>query len=205
MTNVNWKSAAITISVVAGLLTIWFLVEDNKKKRKIAELQKEIAENENLNNEIKRMLKNLINNNKDIDPKIANELGHIASLIEIKQETKAIATLAKIIENLLKELYKGDKDIKEKANLKGHKQPTFDDYLEHAKVKGIITTEDFHLLSVMKIIRNQEAHENDVKKEKSRVVASLIVGFGIILGLCKLVKQKKSAKIVMETVENETE
>jgi len=42
----------------------------------------------------------------------------------------------------------------------------------------------------MKSIRNEEAHELDVKKEKSRVLASFICGFGVVLGLSKRLKKQ---------------
>jgi hypothetical protein len=198
--NLNWKTVAITLGAVAGIIIIWLLVEDEKKRKKLIELQREIDENENFNIEVKNRLKELIQNNKEIDPKISNELGHIAALIEIQQETKAIATLAKIIENLLKELYKGDSTLKDKVRQKNRKNITFEDYLDYAKEKGVISKEDYHLLAVMKIIRNEESHELDIKKEKSRVIASFIAGFGIILGLCQLIKIKTSTAIVQNTV-----
>jgi C4-dicarboxylate-specific signal transduction histidine kinase len=88
--NLNWKTIAITLSAVAGILIIWLLVEDEKKRKKLIELQREIDENENFNIEVKKRLKELIQNNKEIDPKISNELGHIAALMEIQQETKAL-------------------------------------------------------------------------------------------------------------------
>lgn len=82
---------------------------------KIKVLEKEIDENKNLNKEIKQKLKELIENNKDIDPEIANELGQIAALIEIKQDTKAILSLVKIIENLLHKIYEPDVRLNQTA------------------------------------------------------------------------------------------
>lgn len=96
-------------------------------------MKKEIEENENLTAEIKKQLRELIQNNSEIDPKIANELGHISALLEIKQDTSAVFKLTKIIENLLKELYKGEEKIKEIAKLNKRSKPAFADYLEHAK------------------------------------------------------------------------
>ena len=183
------------ISVVIGFIIIWLLIDNDKKKWKIIALQNEINENENLTKEIKARLTELIKNNSEIDPKIANELEQILALLKIKQDTSAILKLAKIIENLLKELFKGDPELNELVQKNGRKSPVFADYLDHAKNKGIVSKEDFHLLSVMKIIRNEEAHELDIKKEKSRIIAAFISGLGLILALCRLLK-KKSIKIV---------
>ncbi len=187
----------ITIAVAACILILWLFYENDKKKKKIKELQNEIDENQNLTKEIRERLTGLIQNNKEVDPDIANELGHIVALLEIKQDTTAVLKLAKIIEKLLKELYSKDTDLKELAKQNGRKSPTFADYLEFAKIKKVISAEDFHLLSVLKIIRNEEAHELDIHKEKSRVFAAFISGLGLVLNLCRLLK-KKTIKIAEE-------
>lgn len=178
------------LAVITGIVIIWLLADNERKKQKLLELEREIAENENLNLEIKKRLTELIQNNQEVEPKVANELSQIAALLDIKQDTTAIVKLAKIIENLLKELYKGNPALKEVASKNGRKSAVFTDYLECAKNERLITTEDWHLLSVMKIIRNEEAHELDIKKEKSKVFAAFISGVGIILGLCRTLKKK---------------
>src|SRR5579875_3372328 len=164
------------LAVITGIVIIWLLADNERKKQKLLELEREIAENENLNLEIKKRLTELIQNNQEVEPKVANELSQIAALLDIKQDTTAIVKLAKIIENLLKELYKGNPALKEVASKNGRKSAVFTDYLECAKNERLITTEDWHLLSVMKIIRNEEAHELDIKKEKSKVFAAFISG-----------------------------
>lgn len=185
------------VAAAAGILIIWLLYENNKKNKKIKELQEEIDENQNLNKEIRERLTALIQNNKEVDPKVANELGHIVALLEIKQDTSAVLKLAKIIENLLKELYSKDNDLKELAKKNGRKSASFADYLEFAKIKKVISLEDYHLLSILKIIRNEEAHELDIHKEKSRVFAAFISGLGLVLGLCRLLNRKSvESKIV---------
>lgn len=183
----------VILAVVTGVVIAFLLIEDKKKKEKIKELEKEIAENENLNLEIKKRLTELIHNNQEVEPQIASELAQITALLDIKQDTTAILKLAKIIENLLKKIYKGKSEIKDIAKKHGRKNPAFADYLECAKDEKLITTEDWHLLSVMKIIRNEEAHEMDIKKEKSKIFAALISGISLILGLCKILKKKTLA------------
>jgi len=186
----NSKSLIPYLAIIAGVVILWLLSENEKKNKLISNLRKTIDENESLTNEIKRKLNELIANNKDIEPRIANELSQIASLVAIKQDATAVLKLAKIIENLLIELYKKDNELKDKVKTSGRKKVVFADYLEHAKEKGIINAEDFHLLSVMKIIRNEEAHLLDVKKEKSRLSAIFISGMGFILVLCRILKKK---------------
>lgn len=178
------------LAIAAGFIIIWLLIDNDKKKKKIIELKSEIDENENLTVEIKRQLTDLIQNNKEVDPKLSSELGQIVGLLEIKQDATAVLKLAKIIENLLKELYKDDAELKELAKTKGRKSPVFADYLEHARNKEIFSSEDYHLLSILKIIRNEEAHELDIRKEKSRIIAVFISGLGLVLGLCRLLNKK---------------
>jgi hypothetical protein len=180
----------VAIAVIAGVVITWLLIDNKLKQLRILDLQKVIEDNENLSKEIKLKLTELIQNNKDIDPKIANELGQIVALLEIKQNTTAISKLAKIIENLLKELYKEEKSLLEITQKNGRKKPVFADYLECAKEKNIISAEDFHLLLVLKIIRNEEAHDLDVHKEKSRLIAAFIAGLSIVLSLCRLLNKK---------------
>lgn len=185
MTKTNFNTV---LGIVAGLLIFWLFLDRDNKNKKIIALEKEINENENLNKKIKNQLKELIENNPEIDPSVSNELGQIAALIEIKQEIKALMALAKIIENLLKQLYKGDEKLKEIANENKRKNPSFADYLELARLNGIISSEDYHLISVLKIIRNEEAHELNVKKEQSRIIVTFITGFATILTLTKMIK-----------------
>lgn len=184
---------AIAIAVVGAILGTYFYLENKKNKARIAELEKEVEDNKTLDNEIKLKLKHIIETNTDIDPTISFELGEIAKLIEHKHETKAVLAMAKIIENLLHELYKDDKDLKEKVKSKNRKSATFDDYLEHAQLKGIISKEDYHLLSAMKIMRNKEAHELAVKQKNdtTKIMGSFLVGFTTILSLWKLVRKNK--------------
>jgi hypothetical protein len=176
------------LGIVAGLLIFWLFLDRDNKNKKIKALENEINENENLNKKIKSQLKELIENNPEIDPSVSNELGQIAALIEIKQETKALMALAKIIENLLKQLYKGDEKLKEIAAENKRKNPSFADYIELARLNGIISSEDYHLISVLKIIRNEEAHELNVQKEQSRIIVTFITGFATILTLTKMMK-----------------
>jgi len=185
MTKTNLNTV---LGIVAGLLIFWLFLDRDNKNKKIITLEKEINENENLNKKIKNQLKELIENNPEIDSSVSNELGQIAALIEIKQETKALMALAKIIENLLKQLYKGDEKLKEIATENKRKNPSFADYLELARLNGIISSEDYHLISVLKIIRNEEAHELNVQKEQSRIIVTFITGFATILTLTKMIK-----------------
>jgi hypothetical protein len=187
MTKSNFGTV---LAFVAGVLITYLIIDSIKKSNVISDLQKQIDENEDLNKEIKSKLTELIQNNKDVYPDVANELAQIVALLEVKQDNSAILKLTKVIENLLKTLYKGDSELKDLAKHYGRKSPVFADYLEHAKNKNVITTEDFHLLSLMKSMRNDEAHELAVHKHKSKIFAAFIAGIGLVLGLCQMLNRK---------------
>lgn len=188
----NEKTSKILLAV-GTIVIVSLLFLNQKKNNEIKDLREFIDNERQLNQEIKKRLLELLENNKDIDPEIVNELTSIASLLEIKQETKALLSLAKIIEKLLKELYKKDQAFKEK-----YKRPTFSDYLEFAKINRIISADDFHLLEVLRLIRNQEAHELNVKKEHSKIAASFITGIAFVLTLTDIIKEKSTASHLIE-------
>jgi len=178
------KSDAILLAVAVILIVaLLFLIQG--KNVEIDQLRAEIDRNRRLNRDVRQRLKDLLLSSQDIDPQVAQELMQISALLEIKQETKAILSLAKIIEKLLKQLYKDDPELLSKT-----KNPSFADYLQYAKDKNVISAEDFHLISVLRIIRNEEAHELNVKKDQSRTAAAFVAGFSFVLTLSRLVRGK---------------
>jgi len=177
-------------AVAAGLLILWLLYQLQQKTSKITELMKEIQENKYINEDVKKRLKELVQSNRDLDPDVANELLQISALIEIKQESKAIAGLAKIIENLLKRLYKDDPEFKERITQLKKTTPSFSDYIDYAKDKNVISPEDYHLVSVLRLIRNEESHELNVVKDPSHIIASFFAGIAVIITLTKLIRQR---------------
>jgi hypothetical protein len=186
MTKKEW----IGLSVLAGFVILWLIFDREKLKLKLADLKKEIEDSDNLSAEIKKRLTELVANNKDIDLEISNELSQIAALIEIKQETKAILSMVKIVETLLVRIYNDDTRLLETAKKNNRKRPAFMDFLELALVDKVISKEDYHLISVAKIIRDEEAHDLNVEKEKTRILSSFLSCIAIIFTLCKIVKSK---------------
>jgi len=177
-------------AVAAGLLILWLLYQLQQKTSKITELMKEIQENKYINEDVKKRLKELVQSNRDLDPDVANELLQISALIEIKQESKAIAGLAKIIENLLKRLYQDDPEFKDRITRLKKTTPSFSDYIDYAKDKNVISPEDYHLVSVLRLIRNEESHELNVVKDPSHIIASFFAGIAVIITLTKLIRQR---------------
>lgn len=117
----------LVIGVAVAIIILWLLGQISIRDKKILNLEKEIENHRNLNSEIKKKLKGLIENNKDIDPDIANELAKISALLEIKQDSKAILSLVKIIENLLNKLYDSDTRLNLIASKNMRTRPSFMD------------------------------------------------------------------------------
>jgi hypothetical protein len=158
--------------------------ENKALKNIVIELKIEVSSiidsKSELSTDLRKQLNTLIEDYKNIDEKITNELVSINSLLEIKEETRAILSLAKIIENLLKKLYKDDQEVKKNAK--------FSDLINHAKSKKIFNKEEVHFLNGIREIRNQEAHEVGVKKEMNIVLASILSGVAILFKLSAIVR-----------------
>lgn len=144
------------------------------------EVKEIIEKKDDLSEDVKNQLKSLIEEYKDIDEKVTNELLSVTNLMEIKEETKAIMSLAKIIENLLKKIYKEDNELKNNAR--------FVDLIEHAKKKKLLDKDEYHFLNGVREIRNEEAHNLDIKKGLNIVKTSILVGVSIIFKLGQIIK-----------------
>lgn len=190
----------VALGLVAYFLTEW-ISRKNKSEKKLknenqalrnllSELQEEVTEiiesKDDLNEEVKNKLRELVLEYEDLDEKVTNELLRVTSLIEIKEETKAILSLTKIIENLLKQIYKGDEEFESKYP--GKKEPRLYDLIEHAKSENLLEKDEYHFLNGIREIRNQEAHELDVKKDWSIVLSALFTGIGLVSKLCGVLK-----------------
>lgn len=145
------------------------------------EVNEIIDKKDELSEDVKSQLKSLIEEYKDIDEKVTDELLSVTTLLEIKEDTKAIMGLAKIIERLLKQIYSEDNELRDNAR--------FVDLIEHAKRKNLIENEEYHYLNGLRTIRNEEAHGVGVKKNYNIVSSSLLIGVSIILKLAHVMKQ----------------
>lgn len=166
------------------------LADENKVlKNMVTDLKSEVKEiidnKDELPENIKAQLRELIEEYKDIDQKITNELLSVTALIEIKENTKAILSLTKIIENLLKQLYSKDNKSEETSKLK---IPRFVDLINYAKSRGFIEKDEFHFLNGIREVRNEEAHNLNVKKEGNIISTSFLIGISLIFKLAGKLK-----------------
>ena len=161
------------------------LGQENKALRNIvSDLKEEVNEiidkKDELPEDVKNQLKSLIEEYRNIDEKVTNELLSVTALLEIKENTKAIMGLAKIIESLLKKIYTGDKELKS--------NPRFVDLIEHAKKKKLIEKDEYYFLNGVREIRNEEAHNLAVQKRINIISTSLLIGVSMIFKLAGIIK-----------------
>lgn len=187
--NMSSIKVPTVLLIAAGLVILFLAIDSDDKRKRIAALQREIERNKTLGKQVQKMLLDLIEQNKTVNPSLANELTQIITLLNVRQDTTALMKLAKVIENLLKELYGKDEEFLAKVKAEKRRKPVFADYLDHAHAMKIISKEDFHLLSVLREIRNEEAHENGVRKEVTRMAAAFVAGVGVVMMLCKKLKR----------------
>ena len=186
--NILLKAAAFIITI---LLIKSFLDEQEK-----AVLRKQVRDSKDLNKQLRDMLLELIEKVRSGDQNIAQELASIVALININEETSAMMKLTKVVESLLKELYAKDDRTLAIAQANGRKRPSLADLLERAKEAQLLDQEDFHLIAVLKGIRNKEAHEVNIEKEPSRILAALIAGIRFVFTLCHKTGRTSVAEVM---------
>jgi DNA repair exonuclease SbcCD ATPase subunit len=150
----------------------------NEYQENLNELKSLIDDSEDIDHVLKKKIKHLIDTYEEIDTKVSNELMAAMALINAKQPGKAVFSMAKIVENLLKEKYSTDPNFKV---LYKSKKPSFHDLLDFAKKQGAIEPEEYHFAKGLKEIRNQEGHELDVIKGDNWLHSALFTGIGLIL------------------------
>src|SRR5690606_19304001 len=85
--DINMKTTdriVIGLGVVAGFIILYLLIKNNQNKHKsqmqedkIADLERQISLQDSINAEIKHRLIELIHNDIEVEPSIANELSQI--------------------------------------------------------------------------------------------------------------------------------
>jgi hypothetical protein len=147
----------------------------------IVELREALAKGDAIESSMLKKLSELINIYKDIDAKVSGELASTMKLLEADEPIKATFTLAKVVENLLKDKFQNDSEFH--RFIEG-RMPRFADYLNYAERTGLIGKEERSFAMGLKEIRNQEGHELDVKKDKGIAQTAILFGIGMITKLC---------------------
>jgi len=202
--NNNNKTILFVIGAVAAIVIVWLVLDSIDKKQKLLDLQKRNDEKDDINKklqatieeskdipiEVKKQLEALVERYNNVDNDVRQELMTASSLIEIKEYTKAIAVLTKIIENLLKEKYSNDEAFKNKMKKKIF--PALKDYLDHAKDMKFLTPEEYHFANGLREIRNDDAHDLNTKKTKLLTSSAFLSAVDLILKMSKFIAFKKT-------------
>lgn len=200
----NKNSTSTYVLIIVALLALWFARSSYKKSQKIKNLQddkddliilladqaeiiKAVNESEDLDEDTKTKLRDLISRFQEVAPSVSSELAQAMKLMEAKLPSKAAFSLTKIIENLLKEKYENDStfvgfmvDKKKRAD-----KARFFDYIEFAKTNGDLNTEEYHFANGLREIRNREGHELGVMKAWEFMKSALLVAVALILKLAQ--------------------
>lgn len=199
MSNKNkWLIEFGAITVIATFVAAYFYIEDQKKRKRIIDLEQDnlklilesIKNNHNLSDELKRQLTKLVKQFENIDIKVANEISQSLQLIQIGQTENAIEDLVKIIEHLLSIHYQNDSDFK--AWLKKEKKK-FDlfNLLTFCKTDNKITEIEYQFFLAIKKVRDKEDHTLDLKLDPYLNASGLITAIGGILKLTTIVYPHK--------------
>lgn len=184
----NKNAIIIGLAIIAGILT-YFLIEDQKEiksgKKRIKELEedrlkliKDSLSNSNLSEEVKNQILKLIQEYKNIDSDISNELISILSLIEIGQNEKAIKDLTKIIENILTDKFKKEEKFKKFKNY-----IPLSNLIEYANEIKLFNNKEYNASCILKEFRNEESHKLNVKYGNNWQMIGLLGGIEIIFKL----------------------
>jgi hypothetical protein len=183
------KNALIVgLVIIAGVMT-YFLVMDKKiinyQNKRIGDLEKDrlklikdALSRSNLSEEVKSQILKLINEYRNIDKDISDELISVLSLVEIGQHEKAIKDLAKIIENILADKFKQEDKFK-----KFKKYIPLAKLIDYAKETKLFNNKEYNAACILKEFRNEESHELNVKYGENWQMIGLLGGIEIVFKL----------------------
>lgn len=101
-------------------------------------------------------------------PQMAMEMESAGKLLGADQFLNSAATLAKIMENIFKDFF-----LKDEAFQKRHKKKTVNlgNLISYIEEKAMCSTEEITFLKELKGLRNDVAHQLDVRKPKAYLVS----------------------------------
>lgn len=189
----------LALTAIAAIFVAAYLYFENEEnKNKIAELEEDklrlildsLKQNPNLSVEIKLQLEKLIDNFKNIDDKVSNELAQALQLLQIGQTENAIEDLVKIIEHLLSVHYKNDANCK-KWLKEQKKKFDLHNLLTFCKEEKKIDEIEYQFFIAIKTIRNKEDHTLDLKLDSYINASGLITAIGGIFKIASIVYPRK--------------
>lgn len=185
------KDIAIVFLSIIALVVLWLFIDERQKaKRKDEIIDRLQDENRRTKMAYLSLLENFLQQTGEVEPNVIEELHRLKSKIDqldtavhieldsvIKkvtegEGTKAVKDLAKIVENVLKEIAFRDATFT--------KAPMLHNLLEYAKTKGLICSRLYENGMKLKEIRNKESHELAPTCSKLEIGMSVFAGIEII-------------------------
>jgi hypothetical protein len=189
--------SVLLVAVVIALLRAFDTIKAQQSKMEELEQDKmkllvdSIKNNNQLSNEVKEQLNQLVLEYKDIDERISNELSKAIELLNNGYTEKAVKDLVKVIEHMLTNRY--EKDSVFVAWLKNKKQQfSLAKLLEFCKDENKINTIEYQFLIALKEVRNKEAHTIDLKLDKYLGYSAVVIAIGSIIKVGSFVYQDKT-------------
>lgn len=128
-------------------------------------------------------LLHLASNYETRNKKIAGELKSVVRLLEVQEYSKAVMSIAKIIEVILKNKLSKHPVFKQRLIKEDGKKrhAVFFDYLEHAKEYRLLNKSEYNFALAIKEHRNEEAHDLAIKRELNYNIGSILTGIELII------------------------
>jgi|GEM_PF-3181962 len=194
------KNIAIGATVIVVVIALLYWIEREKSKRLEEELNNEndyskkleidnlkliqtvLNQDSQVPKEIKEQLQELFVRYELKNLKIAKEITSIIKLIEGNQYEKAVMSIAKVIENLLKLKLTNHSELKKIAVKKdgNTRKPVFADYIKCAFNTNLFDEDDFQYAELLRKNRNKEAHEVGNENIKNYNLSSILTGITLI-------------------------
>lgn len=136
------------------------------------------------------------------DPQVAAELREVVQLIDQEMEVKAIAALAKVIENLLKETYAASILASQYSNaeefVEKKRRLVFAKLVDYAKTHKLLSDYEHALLNLLRELRNKASHELNVCIGKNWQTIAFLTGIEIIIKIKNTHQDQQKAAFYKE-------
>jgi hypothetical protein len=184
-------------AIISVFVAVYLYLKHEENKEKIAELEEDklklildsLKRNADLSEEVKSQLERLIEQFRNVDEKVSNELTQSLQLLQIGQTENAIEDLVKIIEHLLVTHYKNSAKCKKWLKTQNRR---FDlhNLLCFCKEEDKISDIEFQFFIAIKTIRNKEDHTLDLKLDNYLNASGLLAAIGGIFKIASIVYPK---------------
>lgn len=192
--RITWKDVLIALLFITiGALFWWAISENRKNTLKDKIIRRLTNENDEIRKGYLDLLQRFLILKGETAPDILEELeklkeslstlnkdahialGNVIGLVNDGYYETAVRDLAKIIENILKEKIDVDASFKKKRDLFN--------FLQHAKECKWIKPHEHAYADLIRLMRNNDSHEWNVKEEPHKIGLAIFAGIEIVYSL----------------------